>query len=106
MISLGFKITVDIDGRTTKILDVTLDLIRRKIDKKKNTLSTNAKVFDESKPVYEAALKQSHHPGTLTFKPKPHPNKTTKKTRRRECIFDNPPYFMSIRPTSVRHSSN
>ena len=73
--------------------------LRGMIEKRINTLSTNAKVFDESKPVYEAALKQSHHPNTLTFKPKPHPprNKTTKKTRRRKCIFYNPPYCMSIK---------
>ena len=57
----------------------------KNVNKRLSTLSSNQRVFDEEKPLYEKALKNSGHPHSLKFIP-PTPNK---RTRTRNPIYYN-----------------
>ena len=57
-----------------------------------STLSSNPKVFNEEKPLYEKALKNSGHPHTLKYIP-PTPNR---RTRTRNPIYYNPPFSLNV----------
>ena len=49
----------------------------KSVNKRLSTLSSNQKVFNEEKPLYEKALKISGHPHNLKYIP-PTPNKRTR----------------------------
>ena len=114
------KVTLEIGEMKANFLDVTLDLhkdtyrpfrkpnsqilyidinsnhprhikkeLPNMIQKRLCTLSKTNTEFNQTKDNYESALKKSGHKSKLEFKKD---EKKTKRTRKRKCIFYNPPY--------------
>ena len=127
MKSLGFNITIEVGHTVTDFLDVTLDLRKDSykpyhkpnntisyidrgsnhpwhvkkslpgmIEKRLNTLSKDENTFNEAKGHYQASLKRSNHPDKLEFRPDTYVRKN-RRTRKKQCIFFNPPYCMSTK---------
>jgi hypothetical protein len=127
MKELGFKITIDIGVTSTCFLDVKLDLandtflpyqkpnadtkyidkysnhpghikssLSGMIERRINTLSKDKKIFDEAKSTFECALKRGKHNATLNYHESPS-KPSRKRSRKRKCIFFNPPYCQSAK---------
>ena len=122
----GFKITIDVGMMRTNFLDVTLDMandtfypyrkpnskilyinkdsnhpghikkgIAGMIEKRLSGLSKSSDEFHAHKNDYEAALRQSGLPHDLKYDRPAHA--TSKRRRRRACIYYNPPFCQSVK---------
>ena len=68
------------------------------VNKRLNAISCNKEVFDNAKPTYERALKNSGHAPTLTYNNvQDNENKGTKKQRQRNVLWYNPPYCATLK---------
>ena len=119
--SKGLKITIDANKKIVHFLDVTFDLtdgsykpymkpnnklsyvhqqgnhppallknIPLNINKRLTNISSSKEVFDESITPYQQALKESGYDHKLTYNPEPTPR--TKRKRKREITWYNPPF--------------
>ncbi len=61
------------------------------VEKRINTLSWNQNAFDEVVRTYDHALEKSNYKHKIKYEI------NGKRTRRRRCIFYNPPYCQSVR---------
>lgn len=67
------------------------------IEKRLTILSKNKQIFDEAKTLYQSALEKSNYNHKLEYKEEYKQNKKKKRSRRKECIYYNPPYCMSTK---------
>ena len=70
--------------------------IPKMIEQRLSSLSSNEKVFEESKAIYVTALKNSGHASNLTYNPNPQ-WKHKKRRRKRNPIYFNPPYSENVK---------
>ena len=121
----GFNITIDIGTSSTNFLDVSLDLTtgRYQVYTKPNTKTTyinrhsnhppsirkhlpkmiqnrisvasiDEDAFNTSKSIFQTALKKANY--TYEIKFSKNDKKTSSKTRKRKCLYFNPPYNLSV----------
>ena len=74
--------------------------IPKMIENRLTNLSSNSKVFEEEKSIYVKALKDSGHPSNLEYNPD-HKKKKERK-RKRNPIYYNPPYSISVKTDIAR----
>ena len=132
MSSIGFEITIDIGNTSTEFLDISLDLllntycpyrkpnsktnyinnnsnhpknirnnIPKMIEKRLCKLSKNEEVFSNIKGFYQNALNKSNFKYSLTYKQ--FNNTNTKRNRKRNCIYYNPPFCKSVQTKIGKH---
>merc|ERR1711923_391103 len=69
--------------------------IFKSVEKRLTSISSNEKVFDEEKPIYEAALKRSEFDHKLRYQ---HEEQVKpKRKRRRKVIYFTPPWSDNIK---------
>ena len=66
------------------------------VNKRLNEISQNATVFNNAKPMYERALKESGHNTVLTYQPDQANNKKG-RNRNRKVIWFNPPFNKNLK---------
>ena len=72
--------------------------IPKSINTRISSLSSDQKAYDQSKPFYEEALKQSNFKETLHYNPPDlNASATPKRKRHRNVIWFNPPYSKSVK---------
>ena len=81
--------------------------IPKSINQRLSTLSSDQQSFEESKPFYENALKQSDYNVSLQYSTTTTASTTTppstKRRRRRNVIWYNPPFSKSVKSNVARN---
>ena len=75
---------------------LVLDQIPKGIEKRLNKLSSSKDIFDNAKPLYEEALKNSGYPGTLQWKDDQERGEN-RRMRKKLVTWFNPPFSRSIK---------
>ena len=125
MSKIGFEITIEIGETSIDFLDISLDLtcdkfcpykkpnsktcyinngsnhpkqirenIPKMIEQRLSKLSKNKNIFDNIKGTYQNALNKSNFKYKLKYRETINHNK--KKTRKRKCLYYNPPFCKSV----------
>ena len=71
------------------------------IEKRISTLSSNKTIFNESKEIYQKALKKSGYPQTLKYHPTNENVSNNKRNRKRNVTWFNPPFSVNVK-TKIR----
>lgn len=74
------------------------------INKRISQLSYNKDAFDNTKQIYDEALKSSGHNNKMTYQPTETPDdgNNAKRRRRRNIMWFNPPYNMNVKTNVAR----
>ena len=67
------------------------------VNKRLVSLSANADLFNQAKPLYQDALRRSKHGHNLEFKEEVVEEGRNKRRRKRQIIWWNPPYSMNVK---------
>ena len=68
-----------------------IDQIPKSIGKRLSDNSSNERIFEDAKPEYQNALKDSGHPSNLSYSSHQPNNRAQTRTRKRQIIWFNPP---------------